>query len=257
LLGFEPFGLRLRPKEGIQRSPDRRPWSARNVQALLETLRARGLLEDDFACAAALRHQIAVEAAEGEQRVILTGALGQTLPRGDREQPKIYYFYHRYALADNRDLFRRVRLAIYANDEAEFVRLRRLIERENNESANLILAALLSKLPGDLPWLERRAPTIRDAIVLSMVLALLESETIRTDTAAAVMQFSQQAASPLELTQALLRRDLLSGNFDAAIRRVAALPPDDITERSGVTSPSAAQSNAGWLYLDRCVEHPC
>ena len=214
------------------RSPDRRPWSARNVQALLETLRARGLLEDDFACAAALRHRIAVEAAEGEQRVILTGALGQTLPRSDREQPKIYYSYHRPALADDHDLFRRVRLAIYANDEAEFVRLCRLIERENDGGANLILAALLSKLPGDIPWLERRAPTIRDAIVLSMVLALLESETIRADTAAAVVQFSQQAASPLELTKALLRRDLLSGNFDAAVRRVAALPPDDITVTS-------------------------
>jgi hypothetical protein len=83
-----------------------------------------------------------------------------------------------------------------------------------------------------MPWLERRAPTIRDAIVLRMVLALLESETIRADTAAAVVQFSQQAVSPLELTKALLRRDLLSGNFDAAVRRVAALPPDDITVTS-------------------------
>jgi hypothetical protein len=141
------------------RTPDGKAWSGRSVHELFEDLRALGVLERDLTCAAAVRHQIAVDAAEGDQGALLIRALIRTLPRSDRERPNIFpYLYHRHALAEDRDLLRRVRLAVYANDDAEFVRLRELFDRDDEEQAGKTLLALfLAKLPADMEWLERRS----------------------------------------------------------------------------------------------------
>src|ERR1700730_11080082 len=98
------------------RAPDGKAWSGRSVQELLEALRAQGLLESDLTCAAAIRHQIAADAAVGEQGALLIRALARALPHSDHERPNTFpYLYHRYELADDRDLLRRVRIAGYAN----------------------------------------------------------------------------------------------------------------------------------------------
>ena len=107
------------------RAPDGKSWSGRSVQELFEHLRAQGLLGENFACRrppSATRLPWTLPRASKAPSSI--PALTRALPRSDRERPKSFpYLYHRYALAEDRDLLRRVRIAVYANDDAEFVRL--------------------------------------------------------------------------------------------------------------------------------------
>ena len=199
------------------RSLDGKAWSGRSAQELLNRLRDRGLLEPDFTCVAAIRHRIAVDAAEGDQSTDLLHGLARSLPRSDRDQPKSPFAYYRTKLSEDGDLFRRVRLAIYANDQAEFVRLSKLFARNEHygsdaeEHGAVILTNLLAKVPGDLPWLERRAPAIRDAIIASMATALVETGAARSDSAAVVDKLAPDAAASPAINKALLWCDILAG----------------------------------------------
>jgi superfamily II DNA or RNA helicase len=210
------------------RSPDDKAWNGRSAGELLNALAKRGLLDRDSGCTGAIRHRVAVDAAEGEQRVALTDALARTLPQSERDQPPVFYGYYRYRLADDRDLFRRIRLAIYANDEAAFVRFRNLFERprndEHGEDGWSILAGYLAKLPADIEWLQRRAPAIRDALLASMALEILQTGMERSDVAAAIARLTvlRVTTSPA-LNHALLWRDILHAKLDSARARLAAL----------------------------------
>jgi hypothetical protein len=211
------------------RTGNGKAWSGRSAQELLDALRGRGLLEPDFTCIAAIRHRVAVDAAEGDQSADLLHGLARSLPRSDREQPKSPFVYYRTKLSEDGDLFRRVRLAIYANDQAEFVRLSKLFARNEHygsdaeEHGAVILTNLLAKVPGDLPWLERRAPAIRDAIIASMATALVETGAARSDSAAVVDKLAPDAAASPAINKALLWCDILAGRLDTARGRVAAL----------------------------------
>ena len=195
----------------------------------MSTFARKACSEKNFTCTAAIRHQIAVDAAEGEQGALLIQALTRALPRSDREQPKTFpYIYHRYALAEDRDLLRRVRITVYANDEAEFVRLRELFDRDDDDrSGATILRIVPGQGAGRYEWLERRAPAIREALLHGMVIALLETGTAGSETAAVIARFAQSTqVSSSALTTALLWWDLLAGNLDAARGRIARLPPE-------------------------------
>jgi len=211
------------------RAPDGKVWSNRSAEALLQALRAQGLLERDLARVASIGHQVAVDAAEGEQAPLILNALARALPRSDRERPENFsWYYHQYELADDRNLFRKVRLAAYANAADEFTRLRQIFERDRDEDGQAILASHLAKLPADIAWMERRAPVIRDALLMGMVTALLEGGTVRADTAAAIAHFTQSGvASSPALNKALVWCDVLAGRFALARERITALPADD------------------------------
>jgi hypothetical protein len=218
------------------------------------------LLEPDFTCVAAIRHRIAVEAAEGDQRAVLTNALARSLPRSEREKPPSWSVYYRTDLDEDRDLFRRLRLSIYANDEAEFVRLSKLFHRSQNhgyaddeEDGGRIVTSLLAKMPGDIPWLARRAPAIRDAVIAAMAAALVEAGAVRSDSIAVLDRLAPGDVASPAIDKALLWRDILAGKFDAARRRIAALAPEDpilaiaasaasisLPDRIRVTSPGFA-----------------
>jgi superfamily II DNA or RNA helicase len=211
------------------RAPDGKAWSGRSADELRAGLRAQGLLEKDLTCAASIRHQIARDAAEGEQSSVLLHALDRALPRSDHEKRNdFFYLYHRHPLTEDRDLFRRVRIAVYANDQAEFVRLCAIFDRDDEGAAGTALRSYLARLPPDIEWLERREPAIREALITGLVLALLQNGSIGPDAAAAVTQFTQSAVSPSSaLYKALLWRDVLAGNFDLARERSAALLTED------------------------------
>ncbi|HEY7246080.1 MAG TPA: DEAD/DEAH box helicase [Xanthobacteraceae bacterium] len=216
------------------RAPDGKGWSNRSAEALLQELRAQGLLERDLSCVASLRHQIAVDAAEGEQAAILASALARALPRSDYEKPNVSLcLYHHYPLARDRDLLRSIHLAVYTNDAAEFARLRQIYDRHEVESGEAILPLHFAELPADIAWLERRAPAIRESVITGFVTALVETGTIKADAAAAVDYFTGSGGTPSPaLNDALLWRDVLAGKFESARARIAALPSEDSIART-------------------------
>jgi superfamily II DNA or RNA helicase len=213
------------------RAPDGKAWSGRSLEEQLQALRSRGLVDRDLTCVQGVRHAIAREAAEGEHAPVLGNALVRGLPHSDYERTEKYYSafdYHRHELADDADLLRRIRIAVYFNDLGEFIRLRQIFDGEDEEEAHLSLALFLANLPADIEWLEARDPAIRDAIISGMITALVETGTVRSDTAAAIAQF-MPAGEPVSaaMRKALLWRDLLSGKLDAAREGLAMLGPDD------------------------------
>jgi superfamily II DNA or RNA helicase len=211
------------------RAPDGKSWSNRSAEALLLALRAQGLLEKDLTCVASIAHQVALDAAESEHGPLIVGALARVLPRSHRERPDNFFWnYHSYELANDRDLFRKVRLAVYANADDEFTRLRQIFDREKREDGQAILASHLVKLPADIAWIERRTLIIRDALLTGMVNALLENGVVRADSAAAIAHFTQSGVAPSPtLTKALVWCDILAEKFETARERIAALPPED------------------------------
>jgi hypothetical protein len=246
-------------------------WSNRSAEAMLLALRAQGLLEKDLTCIASIAHQVALDAAESEQGPLIVGALARVLPRSHRERPDNFFWnYHSYELANDRDLFRKVRLAVYANADNEFTRLRQIFDREKREDGQAILASHLAKLPADIAWIERRTLLIRDALLTGMVNALLENGIVRADIAAAIAHFTQSGVAPSPaLNKALVWCDILAEKFETARERIAALPPEDsvagprsarpfIFSRGVIPMPSRAFAR----HSSRCAslqadEKPC
>ena len=121
------------------RVPDGKSWSNRSAEALLLALRAQGLVDKDLTCVGSIAHQVALDAAESEQGPLIVGALARVLPRSHRERPDNFFWnYHSYELVNDRDLFRKVRLAVYANADDEFTRLRQIFDREKREDGQAI-----------------------------------------------------------------------------------------------------------------------
>ena len=197
----------------------------------MRSLQKKRLLNDTLACAPELLHAIAVDADECTDGAALLKAAKTSLPRSPRDiQHNGYLYYYKPPLNQDFDLFRRLRLAVYANDEAEFIRLRGLIEAETPlDRQSPLLAEYLAKSPVDRSWLERRQPVIREVLVESYIGRLVEAGDVRDGANAIAEQWAQMAPglAGARIARLLLRLDILSANFTQARQRMALLPAED------------------------------
>ena len=104
------------------RAPDGKAWSLKALNPLLDDLKAKKLLDENFACMAGLLHPVAADAADSPEGAMLVQAVRSTFPPDGRRS------YYSYSMQDDQDALRSLRLAIYASDEAEFVRLLDLLD---------------------------------------------------------------------------------------------------------------------------------
>ena len=215
------------------RTPSGKAYPQVVLNEELRSLQNKRLLDETLACAPGILHAIAVDACVCESREALVKAVKAALPRSARERPdeRSYYSYHYHVpLQQDTDLFRSLRLAVYTDDEAEFVRLRGFFDAESVQGqGSLLLSEFLGNLPASRRWLETRKPAIRDALTESFIRVLIEHGVMRDgnlDVTAGMAQMPPENTAPC-LNKQLLRLDILSANFDRARRRMAALPSEE------------------------------
>jgi hypothetical protein len=128
---------------GGLRMPDGKAWSSRSVNVALEQLLGQKLLTENLACPAALLHPVAVDAAASGDAEMLVAAVRRLFPA---RRSVTYYSVAR--TIDRDALHRTFRLAIYANDGAEFTTSRDLFDKEwASHRAVHFLAAMVAGVP--------------------------------------------------------------------------------------------------------------
>ncbi|MGO8780682.1 MAG: hypothetical protein ACLQKK_17515 [Rhodomicrobium sp.] len=117
-------------KAGLQLGGKPFSWSSLNGE--LQMLQRKGLLTADFACAPEILHMAAVDACASADAADLAGAAKAVMPKSNRDRSgsATYHYCNPTPLPQDIDLFRHLRLAVYAGDEAEFLRLCNLAEAE-------------------------------------------------------------------------------------------------------------------------------
>ncbi len=165
---------RLRGENG------RVPMTQRATNELLERLVRKGFLDGDLVCVPAIEHRAAVTAvasASGDQMVAAVRAV--LLGRG------MFVYYHD-RLSETERHYRAIRLAIYANDAAEFAANRqRLAPGPGSDLVASFLAGVYDGVPLEMDWLASRHPVIQSALLEAKF--LVAAETGRPDPALAEM----------------------------------------------------------------------
>lgn len=211
------------------RAPGGKAYTATLLNEQMGSLQNKLLLDEAQGCASSLLHAIAVDAAECEGGAELVKAVKLAIPYSLRDHPKAYSYY-KPPLREDTDLFRRVRLAVYANDEAEFIRLRDIIETELPRGRGAaLLSGFLGRYPADKPWLDRRNPAIREALAESFIRMLVEYGVTRGDNMDVISQWAQMPPKVVapSINKMLLRLDVLSANFAQAQQRMARISTDE------------------------------
>lgn len=197
-------------------------------------LKGKKLVSAKGGCVDELLHPVAIETLESEAGAVLLKAVDSNVPHSGRETPTASRL-NRVQLppiAHDEELHRRLRLAVYANHEAAFLRLRDIIlHSEDGKSAHgrLILTFVLSAIPPERGWFESRAPAIRATMAACYIWELIDFNLTpydAEDIIALCAQSDPQSVDP-EVNKALARRDILRCDFDQARRRMTFLSPDD------------------------------
>ncbi len=213
------------------RSPDGKTYTFALLNEQLQALQRRGLLDDTLDCVPEIVHAVAADAGQSEGGAELIRAVKAAIPKSKREEgERPFYYSYVPPLSQDIDLFRHLRLSVYANDEAEFGRLRRLAGAEAEKLENCAeLAGFVSDFPADLTWLKQLRPAIREIFAEHAVHMFIEQGT-QSDEAGAVFQHYADAApgeAGAGIGELLLRFDILSANFEQARQRIAALPESE------------------------------
>jgi superfamily II DNA or RNA helicase len=202
------------------RAPDGKPWSAKALNPMLDKLRATGLLDENLACDTGLLHPVAAEAAASPEGERLIQAVQSTFP-ADGRRP-----YYSYTMQTDEDALRRLRLAIYANDEPEYARL---LERYNKDFSpgrgRHVVERLFLGTPVSLDWLAQRAIPIQHNILVVKLSAFLQSGVPDADLAPILSHYRARQDEPAFQTFRwdLLQSDLLAGNLADAGSRIATI----------------------------------
>ncbi|WP_424140352.1 DEAD/DEAH box helicase [Roseomonas chloroacetimidivorans] len=208
------------------RAPDGKAWSSRSLNAVLDDLLRQGLLTEDLACAAALLHPAAVDAAastEGEQ---LMAAVRHAFPVR-RSSP----YYSAVQQSDGDALRRLIRLAVYANDAAAFTANRDLHDKEcsPHRTADL-LALLFSGTPLAADWLASRHPLLQLALFDAKLSGFFATGVPGPDVLALIDHYRAQQDKDgfAAVRPVLLHYDLLAGRLESVRQGIAGI--EDATD---------------------------
>jgi superfamily II DNA or RNA helicase len=206
------------------RSPDGKAWASHSVNDALNALLGQRLLNEDLSCTWTLLHPAAVDAVASTDGEALVAAVRATFPA---RRSTIYYGLQTVG----RDALQRViRLAIYANDGAEFTANRDLHDKEwAPHRAIHFLASAFSDAPLATEWLSSRHPVIQFALFEAKFLAFSVTGVPGPDLPALIAHFRAQQGREgfAGFRDVLLRYDLIAGRLDA-VRRAIAESPDNI-----------------------------
>ena len=223
-IGKAPF-LEVVRRAGL-RLKDGRAYIAASLSAELQALQLRKLLDGALECAPEIMHPVAVEAFADKEAAHLVDAVKAATPKSEREQVNRPPYRYLPPIDQDFALFRCFRLAIYANDEAEFARLHKLVvAATSGPMGGKTLIQFLAGFPLDQRWLETLHPVIRE-IFIEHAARMLVEQGQTGETSAIVQRYAGVTATETKstLNELFLRFDILSANFDSARRRLEALP---------------------------------
>ena len=226
-IGKAPF-LEVVRRAGL-RAKDGKAYIPVTLNAELQALQLRKLLDDTLGCAPEIMHAVAVDACADKNAAHLIEAVKTATPKSEREQVNRPSYRYLPPIDQDFPLFRRFRLAIYANDIAEFARLYKLVDDAASDFSDCrTVTQFLAGFPLDLRWLETLHPAIGDMFAEHAVRMFVEEG--RTGDTTAIVQRYAGAALPEDKSsfqKLLLRFDILSANFERARRRIQALPESE------------------------------
>src|SRR3954471_7327517 len=202
------------------RAPDGKAWSLKALNPLLDDLKAKKLLDDNFSCMAGLLHPVAADAADSPEGAMLVQAVRSAFPVDGRRP------YYTYSMQDDQDALRSLRLAIYAGDEAEYVRLLDLYNKDYSPARGPhILEKLFLRIPVDLDWLVRRSMAIQHGIFFIKLEGFLQTGVPDPDLGAILAYYRAHQEEPGfdDFKWELLLHDLLAGNLADTHAKIAGL----------------------------------
>jgi superfamily II DNA or RNA helicase len=211
------------------RAPDGKSWSIPTLNPVLETLRVKGLLDDNLACIETLLHPVAADAADSPEGPALIDAV-QAMPAAMGRD-----YYYSYTMQTDADALRHLRLAIYGNDEAEYVRLINQYNKDFNPARgpHFLMQHFRGAAVGP-DWLMRRAIPIQHGIFTVKLFGFLQSGAPDADLADILAHYRAHRNDPEfePFQEQLLHADLLAGHLAEVEARIATLDGDE-----GFTKP--------------------
>ncbi|MEI8396450.1 MAG: DEAD/DEAH box helicase [Rhodospirillaceae bacterium] len=208
------------------RAPDGRPWSAQIVNPALDRLKSLGLLDEVYACPIELWHPLALEVFTAPEVQTLLDAVLRSFPESNR------YAYYQYTLQSDWAVLRRLRLAIYANDNVAYHDLLTAYDNEFNRARGAhILDVLFLATVLDLGWLTSRSMDIQYGLFATKLDHFMTTGQAPTDLAVLVAHYRAREDEPgyEGFKWLLLHSDVLAGRVAAARRKCETLTNNDET----------------------------
>ncbi len=203
------------------RAPDGRAWSVGALNPILDGLQRKGLLDAEYACVATLLHPVTVDAIDSDEGKALVKAVRSSFPAESRSG-----FSSSYSMQADPDALRRLRLAVYANDEVEYTRLLDRYENDYNPARGPhFLERLFLGAPLGLDWMVGRAVPIRYAAFFIKLDGFLQSGTADPDLAPMLdhVRAHQHEPEYAAFKWKLLQADLLAGRLADAEAKIAGI----------------------------------
>lgn len=188
------------------------------VYAVLDELRAAGLLDELFTCPRELLHPLAVDAAGGAEATRLIAAARSTFPNASARAYAL-----NYSLQTDEELERRLWLSIYANDEAEYRQLYDLYAKDRRPFGGVHpLETWYQHTPVELDWLLTRGTPIQLGIVGVKLAGLLTAGESGTDVAPLLNYYRERRNDPAHaaIERHLLDLDVLTCRLPSVRKRV-------------------------------------
>jgi len=194
------------------RDEDGKALTQRATNAVLDALVRKGFLNGAHVCAPVVAHRAAVGSIASSSGDAMVAAVRAVFLA---TRSMYVYFYDQAKEAER--LLRAIRLAVYANDAAEFAANRQRLEAERAPARAVdFLAATYDRVPLEMDWLGSRHPVIQSALLEAKFLAAVE--TGRPDPALPDMiawyreRWGQEGYG--DFRHLLMRLDLLAGRLD-------------------------------------------
>ena len=211
-------------------SPDGLAWSQKNLNPILENLRAARLLEEDLTCVAALRHVLAAElvaAPEGDRALDAV----RRVFGGNSDRPSHYY----YAPAQSDPAFRtRLRLSIYQNDGEAFGKLIEEYDRTFGSTRGPhLIDEYFADASLDPAWLASRDIVIQSRLFGLKLHRFLVAGHASADLPALLDHYRAHEDAPSHegFKSELLRLDILAGRLATARNKIEAMPKEETSTR--------------------------
>ncbi len=200
-------------KASDTRAPDGKAWSAVSINTLSDELRRQDLVTAEYECVPAMLHALAVDAGASEQAEALVASIRSVLTTKAGNG----YSFHMSLQGVRESLHRLVRLAVYANDEALFIRNRDYSDYHlAPERTSTTLATTFQNAPTTADWVASRHPGIQAALLQAKLTAFITTGATGPEMPdlIALCRVRQTEPGFADLAEQLARYDLLTARLD-------------------------------------------
>ena len=194
-------------------APDGKAWTAVSITTWSDELRRQDLVTAEYECVPAMLHAVAVDAGASEQAETLVASirsvLSGTTGNGYSFLMALQFF--------RESLHRLTRLAVYANDQALFIRNRDVSDyRLAPERTSTTLATIFQNVPTTADWIASRHPDIQAALLNAKLTASITTGATGPEMPDLIALCRARQTEPgfAELAEQLARYDLLTLRLD-------------------------------------------